>query len=110
MATQNSMLIQAHILHSEGANPATDRFVRENDKVRMIIVFVPNHEDAPAVAAALVEHDNVELIELDGGLGPIGAAKVIEAVGGTVPIGSVMFGAESLASAAAFGHKYDSTR
>ncbi|MFB7655377.1 MULTISPECIES: hypothetical protein [unclassified Streptomyces] len=33
-------LSQAHILHSEGADPAVDRFVRENARVRMIAASV----------------------------------------------------------------------
>ncbi|WP_432081302.1 DUF6506 family protein [Streptomyces sp. WAC 04229] len=103
------VLTQAHILHSEGADPAVDRYVRENARVRMIIVFVPTPEAAPAVAADLVEHEDVALIELDGGLGPVWAAKVVEAVEGRVPVGAVMFGAESLKGAADFARRYDRT-
>jgi hypothetical protein len=33
--------------------------------------------------------------------------KVVEAVKGAVPVGAVMFGAESLVSAAAFIKRYD---
>ncbi len=101
MPTHNTILTQAHILHFEGADPARDRYVRENQRVRMIIVFVPDPEAAPAVAAELVNHEGASLIELDGGLGPIWTARVLEAVGGSVPVGTVMFEAESLAGAAA---------
>ena len=43
-----------------------------------------------------VEGDPVALIELDGGLGTIGYARLIEATRGVVPVGAVMFGAEAL--------------
>ncbi|MGH3090519.1 MAG: hypothetical protein ACRDSJ_24845 [Rubrobacteraceae bacterium] len=77
--SEESILIQAHLLHSEGADPAADRIVREDGRVRMIIVFVP-------VAVELVENEGVQLIE---------------AVDGRAPVGAVMFGAESLEGAAA---------
>lgn len=100
-------LIQAHIIHSEGADPAIDRFERVDARVRILVVFVPEPAAAVPVAADLVENAGVELIELDGGLGAIWAAKVIEATGGRVPVGAVMFGAESLAAAADYGTRYE---
>jgi hypothetical protein len=70
-------------------------------------VVVGEQEQAAPIAARLVEEDDVALIELDGGLGPVWAARVIDAVQGAVPVGAVMFGAESLAGAAVFGARYD---
>lgn len=106
MTPQRPPLVQAHILHCEGADPRVDRLVKETGKVRMIIVFVPEPATAPEVAAELLEADGVDLIELDGGLGPLWTARVLDAVDGRVPVGAVMFGAESLAGAAAFGADY----
>ncbi len=74
-----------------------------------IPVFIPEPEAAPAVAAEMVNREGASLIELEGGLGPIWTARVLEAVGGSVPVGAVMFGAESHEGAAAFGARYDST-
>lgn len=110
MSSDASILIQAHLLHSEGADPAVDRIVREDGRVRMIIVFVPEPSAAPPVAVELVENEGVQLIELDGGLGSVWAAKVIEALDGRVPVGAVMFGAESLEGAAAYGARYEAQR
>jgi hypothetical protein len=97
-----------HILFVEGADPERDRVVLDIGPIRTIIVAVPHPRLAPAVASDLVEEDGVTLIEVDGGLGQVWAARVIEAVGDAVPIGAVMFGAESLASAAAFAERYGS--
>lgn len=99
--------IQAHILHCEGADPVVDRIVRENDRMRMIIVFVSNVADTARVAADLVERDGVQLIELDGGLGAICTADVVKAVAGRAAVGAAMFGAESLKAAAAYGARYE---
>lgn len=107
---EESILVQAHILHSEGANPAFDRVVREDGRVRMIVVFVPEPSAAVSVAVELIENEGVEMIELDGGLGAIWAGKVVEATDGRVPVGAVMFGAESLDGAAEYGARYEARR
>lgn len=99
-------LVQAHILHSAGADPAVDRVVGDDPRTRLIVVFVPEPAAAPDVARSLVDDEGVQLIELDGGLGAVWAARVIEAVDGRVPVGAVMFGAESLDGAAAYGARY----
>jgi Family of unknown function (DUF6506) len=75
--------------------------------VRSIVVAVANPDQAAAVAVELVEQDEVALIELDGGLGMSGAARVIDAVDGKVPLGAAMFGAESLTAAAGFIARYN---
>lgn len=106
MGSDRGRLTQAHILHSEGADPGVDRFERVDSRVRIIVVFVPEPAAAVPIAVDLVK-SGVELIELDGGLGVTWAAKVIEATGGRVPVGAVMFGAESLGSAASYGARYE---
>jgi hypothetical protein len=82
-------LTQAHIVHSEGADPTVDRFERVDARVRIIVVFVPEPAAAVPVCA-----------------GAVWAAKVIEATGGCTPVGAVMFGAESLRGAADYGTRY----
>ncbi|WP_217922245.1 DUF6506 family protein [Miltoncostaea oceani] len=61
----------------------------------------PDEGSAARVAATLAD-EGVGLIELCGGFGPEGAARVIAAVGGRVPVGTVGFGIESLQGAAAY--------
>lgn len=96
-----------HILVVKGADPKRDRVLFEIGGIRTYVVVVPEPEQAPAMAAKLVEEEGVALIELDGGLGPKWTAKVVEAVKGSVPVGAVMFGAESLLPAAEFIKRYD---
>lgn len=59
------------------------------------IVAVPDRESAAAVAVELV-NNGAQLIEICGGLGSTITAKVIEAVGGRVPVGGVTYGGESI--------------
>jgi hypothetical protein len=98
-----------HILQAEGADPARDRVVIEINGVQMIIVGVSSPSQAATTAVELVEADHVALIELDGGLEVTGASQVIDAIQGAVPVGAVMFGAESITSAAAFIARYDAS-
>ena len=67
-----------HILCVEGADPARDRVVLEINGVRTVIVVVPTADQAPGIAARLIEKDGMALIELDGGIGATGAARVVK--------------------------------
>jgi len=58
------------------------------------IVGVKDFDDAVDTAKRLVA-DGVQLIELCAGFGPVGTARVIEAVGDKIPVGSVSYGVES---------------
>jgi hypothetical protein len=101
-----SPLLEGLILIEAGANPAVDRIVRDNGRVRKTIVFVSDPATAPGVALELVEH-GVELIELDGGFGSLWAAKIYEAIGGRAPVGFVTFGIESMEAVAEFKRRYE---
>jgi hypothetical protein len=96
-----------HIRYVEGADPVRDRFVLDVNGVRTIVVFVADAKQASSIAAQLVDDDGVALLELDGGLGAVGYARVLETVRDSVPVGAVMFGAESLATAADFASRYE---
>ena len=48
-----------------------------------------------AVAEQMVA-DGVELIELCGGFGPVWTGRIIDAINGAVPVGSVGYGPESI--------------
>jgi hypothetical protein len=62
----------------------------------LVCVGIPNVADAPDVARRLVA-DEVELIELCGGLGGAGLGSVVSAVNGRVPFGAVFYGVEASA-------------
>ncbi|MEU3272804.1 DUF6506 family protein [Saccharomonospora sp. NPDC006951] len=73
-----------------GANPTTQRLVREDELTHITLVPVPSAEAAGAVAAELLASEGIDLIELYGGLGPKAAAKVLAATGdGAVPVGLI---------------------
>jgi hypothetical protein len=88
------------IFTGRGLNPATDRTTIERGGFRAIIVGMEDPSQAPAVAAELVD-DGIQLIELCGGFGPVWTARVIEAVQGRIPVGSVGYGPESIDGMAA---------
>ena len=68
----------------------------ERDGVRTTLVGV--REQAAVIEAAVDLVDSgVQVIELCGILGPVWAARVIEATGGRVPVGAVSYGRESVA-------------
>lgn len=99
--------IAAFVFLEEGADPATDRVATEPGAVRTIFVPVPDEDAAARVAAELVENEGVELIELYRGIGTVGAARVIEAVGGRVPVGHVAFGSDSIGGAAGYRARHE---
>jgi hypothetical protein len=70
--------------------------------VRSIVVAAANPDQVAAVAVEPVERDEVALIEVDGGLGMSGAARVMNAVDSKVPVEAVMLGAVSLTGEAEF--------
>lgn len=69
------------------------------------VVAVPSVADTPAVAAELVAA-GAERVELCGGMGPVPAAAVRAAV--DVPVTTVLYGFESLPSAAAYRAHFES--
>ncbi len=87
-------------LGSGSEDPAVDRAVIERGGLRTTIVAVPEAAAAVPVARELVD-GGAQTIELCGGLGPVWAARVIEATGGRVPVGAVGYGGESVHALAA---------
>lgn len=70
------------------------------------VTTVPSVAEAPATAAALAAA-GAERIELCGGMGPVPAAAVAQAV--TVPVTTVLFGFESLSPAAAYRARFEAS-
>jgi Family of unknown function (DUF6506) len=96
----------AIIYHAEDADPAVDRVVSERGGKRTTFVAVPGTDVIARVARGLVD-EGAEQIELCGGLGPVPAAQVIEAVGEKVPVGAVLFGVESVTGTADYKARFE---
>lgn len=83
------------IVTGQGLDPDVHRSVMQSDAFTMIAVGVSRAEQGVAVAKALVG-EGVQLLELCGGFGPVWTGKIIEAIGGAIPVGSVGYGPESI--------------
>lgn len=83
------------IFTGRGMDPAAHRSVIAQDDFRTTVVGVSSAEAGVAVAREMVA-DGVQLIELCGGFGPVWTGRIIEAIDGAVPVGSVGYGPESI--------------
>jgi hypothetical protein len=83
------------IVTGAGYEPATHRVTMASPLITTTMVGVSHPEQALPVARQMVA-DGVQLIELCGGFGPVWTAKVIAAIDGAVPVGSVGYGPESI--------------
>lgn len=90
MALKNWVFIYT----APGLEAAGRSTVVENEACRTLLVGVPNVDAGVRFAATLGA--DVQLVELCGGFGPVGTARVIEALKGRVPVGSVAYGPESV--------------
>jgi len=86
----------AMIVSAPGLDPNTHTTSYDTDGCKSVIVGVSKPEEGVAVAERLVA-DGVQLIELCGGFGPLWTAKILSAIDGAVPVGSVGYGPESVA-------------
>jgi len=84
------MLKAAFMFLSPSANPDLHVCNIETEEVALITIGVPNYEVACSVASNLVEK-GVTAIELCGGFGFEGVAKLKKAVKGKIPIGVIRF-------------------
>ena len=80
---------------SSGYDPERHTTSLQSAEITTTVVGVSTPEQALAVAKEMVA-SGVQLIELCGGFGPIWTARVIEAIGGAVPVGAVAYGPESI--------------
>lgn len=90
MALQNWVFIYT----APGLEESGRTTVVETRECRTLLVGVPNVDAGVRFAATL--DDSVQMIELCGGFGPKGTARVIEATQGRVPVGAVVYGPESV--------------
>lgn len=80
----------AFMFLAPGADPARDRSTVRTPQVDLTVVAVPGYGDAERVARSLVE-EGVTALELCGGFGNAGAARVSRAVAGRAAVGVVRF-------------------
>lgn len=80
----------AFIFLATGAKPEQHRSVVSTPQVDLIVVGVPDYAQAVTTAKSLV-NEGVLAIELCGGFGIAGTARVAEAVGGKAAVGVVRF-------------------
>ncbi len=59
-------------------------------QVELLSIGVKDYGEAAKVAADLLK-DGIQAIELCGGFGALGVAKIVEAVEGKIPVGAVRF-------------------
>jgi hypothetical protein len=71
----------------EGCDPQSHRAAIAAPGVDMTIVGVSDHEQACELVRAARDAGTVDFIELCGGFGEEGCRRVIEAVGGALPVG-----------------------
>jgi 2-keto-3-deoxy-6-phosphogluconate aldolase len=83
------------IVTGKGLDPRQHRVEMKSNAFTMIAIGVARPEQAIPVARELVA-EGIQLLELCGGFGPLGAARVIEALGNKIPVGSVAYGPESI--------------
>lgn len=83
------------IVTGSGLDPEKNRISMKSESFEMITVGVSNASQGIDVAKAMVA-EGVQLIELCGGFGAVWSAKVIDAVDGAVPVGSVGYGPEAI--------------
>lgn len=80
----------AFIFLAPEADPAKHRSMVRTPQVDLTVVGVANYAEAERVAMSLVEQ-GIAAIELCGGFGTAGAARVAQAVAGKAAVGVVRF-------------------
>jgi len=80
----------AFIFLAPEVNPEKDRQTVITPQVELTAVAANNYKEAEAVAIKLVEQ-GIEAIELCGGFGNKGTARIAEAVAGKAAVGVVRF-------------------
>jgi len=80
----------AFIFLADGANSATDRQLVSTPSVDLTVVGAADYADAEEVAKGLVA-GGIAAIELCGGFGVVGTARIAKVVAGKAAVGVVRF-------------------
>ena len=89
------MIRFAFIFLAPGADSKRQRALIETPMLSFTVVATKDLDDAIRIAGNLAE-EGVQVMELCGGFGPVGTAKIIATVGDKVPVGEVYYGVESM--------------
>ncbi|MEU7529626.1 DUF6506 family protein [Saccharothrix sp. NPDC042600] len=82
------------VYFAQGSDPGWNVTVADTGACKTVLVGLGRVEQVVAAAERLVE-EGAELVELCGAFGPVWTARVVDAVGARVPVGSVAYGAEA---------------
>lgn len=85
----------AFIYTAPGTDPEGERTEIDSGPCRTVVVGIERPEQGVDVARRLVD-EGVQLIELCGAVGPMHAGRIIEAIEGAVPVGTVGYGPEAV--------------
>ncbi|AFM23474.1 DUF6506 family protein [Desulfomonile tiedjei] len=86
----NEALKAAFIFIAPEGDPLQHRSWVKTPHVELLAIAVKDYADAARVSKDLAAA-GIQAIELCGGFGNVGTAKVVEAVGGQIPVGVVRF-------------------
>jgi hypothetical protein len=84
-----SILKAAFIFVAPNADPAAHRSWVRTEQVHLLTIAVNSYDQAEAVAKDIVKSEDIGAIELCGGFGHAGLARIAAAV--NVPVGAVRF-------------------
>jgi len=87
----SQVLKAAFLFVAPQADPQTHRQWIETPKVHLLTVGVRDYKQAVETAKRLVAEEGIAAIELCGGFGNKGAAMIVDAVEGKIPVGVVRF-------------------
>ncbi len=86
----------AYIFLGPELDPVRDRAMIKTDKVTFFTVGIDfAHKERVIEIAKEMIANGAQMIELCGGFGPLWIAKVSEAIGPGIPVGSVAYGPEA---------------
>lgn len=86
----NPALKAAFVFIAPEGDPVQHRSWVKTPMVELLAIAVKDYAEAAKVSKDLVA-EGIKAIELCGGFGNIGTAKVVEAVEGRIPVGVVRF-------------------
>jgi hypothetical protein len=90
----------AHLFAGADLDSKKHRAVFETPTISITIVGNKDIDEAANTAKKLAKEEGIQLIELCGGFGPVGTAKILEAVGDEIPVASVSYSLGIAAKAA----------